>query len=216
MFRDKYGLELLGIGTYPGQVLYCNAAIKGLDDVRGKKVRVGGRSQSELIEALGGNPVTMPFGEVPIALVNKTVDCAITGTLSGNASKWYEVSTHLYTLPLSWGQIAYAANSKTWKQLDPRVRSLIQTEVHRMEREIWDAADLHTAQGLLCNSGSKECKLGTRGKMVLVQPTEADRARLRKIVTEQMLPKWAARCSADCVSQFNNTVGKVVNLTAKK
>src|SRR5688572_14220590 len=75
---QKFGVKLLAAGTYPAQVLYCNAELKGLADVRGKKVRVAGRSQSELVEALGGTPVTMAFGEVVPAMQNKTVDCGIT------------------------------------------------------------------------------------------------------------------------------------------
>jgi hypothetical protein len=33
---------------------------------------------------------------------------------------------------------------------------------------------------------------------------------------ETVLPKWAARCSAQCVSDFNTHIGKIVGLTAKK
>ena len=52
--------------------------------------------------------------------------------------------------------------------------------------------------------------------MVLVKPSDADRAQLKKIMQEQVLPKWAARCSASCVKDFNATISKVVGLTAKK
>lgn len=213
---QKFGVKLLGIGTYPAQVIYCNAELTGLADVKGKKVRVAGRSQSELVQALGGTPVTMAFGEVVPAMQNKTVDCGITGTLSGNLAKWNEVSTHLVALPVSWGQIAYATNAKTWDRLDPRVRALIESEVKNLEKGIWDAAAYHTAQGLACNAGTDECKIGTKGKMKVIQPTAADRALLKKVVDETMLPKWAARCSAECVADFNQTIGKTVAVTAKK
>jgi TRAP-type C4-dicarboxylate transport system substrate-binding protein len=213
---QKFGVKLLAAGTYPAQVLYCNAELKGLADVRGKKVRVAGRSQSELVEALGGTPVTMAFGEVVPAMQNKTVDCGITGTLSGNLAKWNEVSTHLLAIPLSWGQIAYAVNMKSWDKMDARVRKLIETEIKTMENGIWDAAAYHTEQGYACNGGRDDCKIGTKGKMRIVQASDADRAMLKKIVTEVMIPKWAARCSADCVKGFNDTIGKVVGVTAKK
>ena len=216
LFREKFGVKLLGISTYPAQVLYCNAEIKGLADLKGKKVRVGGRSQSELMTALGASPVTMAFGEVVPALQNKTVDCGITGTLSGNLAKWHEVTTHLLVLPVSWGQIAYAANQKSLDKLDPRVRTLIETEVKGLEKNIWDAAALHTEQGYLCNSGAAACTLGAKGKMTLVTPSAADIALLKKIVNETMVPAWAARCSADCVAGFNSTIGKVVGVTAVK
>ena len=213
---QKFGVKLLAAGTYPAQVLYCNAELKGLADVRGKKVRVAGRSQSELVEALGGTPVTMAFGEVVPALQNKTVDCGITGTLSGNLAKWNEVSTHLIALPLSWGQIAYAVNMKSWEKMDPRVRTLIETEIKTLEKGIWDAAAYHTEQGLACNAGRDDCKIGTKGKMKVIQPSDADRALLKKIVNETMIPKWAARCSAECVADFNVTIGKVMGVVAKK
>ena len=216
LFREKFGVKLLGISTYPAQVLYCNGEIKGLADLKGKKVRVGGRSQSELMTALGASPVTMAFGEVVPALQNKTVDCGITGTLSGNLAKWNEVTTHLLVLPVSWGQIAYAANQKSLDKLDPRVRTLIETEVKVLEKNIWDAAALHTEQGYACNSGAAACTLGTKGKMTLVKPSAADVALLKKIVNDTMVPTWAGRCSADCVASFNNTIGKVMGITAVK
>ncbi|PWQ83334.1 transporter, partial [Stenotrophomonas maltophilia] len=36
------------------------------------------------------------------------------------------------------------------------------------------------------------------------------------VLDESVLPKWAARCSAACVTSFNETVGKTVGLTARK
>jgi len=213
---QKFGVKLLGVGTYPAQVFYCNAELTSLADVKGKKVRAAGRSQSELVQALGGTPVTMAFGEVVPALQNKTVDCGITGTLSGNLAKWNEVSTHLLALPVSWGQIAYAVNAKSWEKLDPRVRTLIESEVKVLEKSIWDAAAYHTQQGLVCNAGSDECKIGTKGKLKVTTPSAADMATLKKIVNETMIPKWAARCSADCVADFNQTIGKTVGVVAKK
>ncbi len=216
LFREKFGVKLLGISTYPAQVAYCNAEIKSLADLKGKKVRVGGRSQAELIEALGGTPVTMAFGEVVPALQNKVVDCGITGTLSGNLAKWHEVTTHLLALPLSWGQIAYAAQQKSWDKLDPRVRSLIETEVKGLEKSIWDAAALHTAQGYSCNSGADDCKLGQKGKMKLVVASDADKALLKKIVNDTMIPKWSARAPAESIAAFNEGIGKVVGVSAKK
>ena len=216
LFAAKFGVKLLGFGTYPAQVLYCNAEIKGLADIKGKKVRVAGRSQAELVAALGGTPVTMAFGEVVPAMQNKTVDCGITGTLSGNLAKWHEVSTHLLALPLSWGQIAYAVNARSWTGYAPGVRALIEREIKNLEKDVWDAAGYHTQQGYECNGGTEACKLGTKAKMKVVQARDADKALLRQTIVEKTLPQWAARCPAECIASFNETIGKAVNVTAKK
>lgn len=216
LYREKFGVELLGFGTYPAQVLYCNGALAGLADLKGKKVRVAGRSQSELIQALGATPVTLPFGEVVPALQNRTVDCAITGTLSGNVSKWHEVTTHLLALPLSWGAIGYAVNSKAWNGFDPRVRQLIQTEVQGLERAVWGVAGEHTQQGYECNAGTPLCRLGEKGRMTVVQPSPADLALLKKVLTEVTVPKWAERCAAACVAAYNGSVAPLVGVAARK
>jgi hypothetical protein len=105
---------------------------------------------------------------------------------------------------------------KSFAKLDPRVQSLIEIEVKGLEKAIWDAAASHTEQGYACNGGRDDCKIGTKGKLVVVQPSAADRAMLKKIVDETMLPKWAARCSAECVADFNATIGKVAGVVAKK
>ena len=38
------------------------------------------------------------------------VDCAVTGTATGNGARWYEVTKHMYALPVQWGVAAYGVN----------------------------------------------------------------------------------------------------------
>src|SRR5690606_1466293 len=45
VYGDGANIKLLGISTYPGQVLFCNADIKSLEDLRGKKIRTSSRTQ---------------------------------------------------------------------------------------------------------------------------------------------------------------------------
>ena len=197
-------------------MLFCNAEIKGLADIKGKKVRTSSRTTAEFVEALGGSSVTMAFGEVVPALQNKVVDCAITGSLSGYSAKWYEVSTHLVALPINWNQQIHAVNQKAWDKLDPNVRTFLQANVKTLVDNIWDAAARQTQEGYDCNTGAAACPFPVKGKMVLVQPSDADRALLKKVTQEAVLPKWAARCSAQCVKDFNATVGKTLGVTASK
>lgn len=215
LYGETANVKLLGISTYPGQVFFCNADIKGLADIKGKKVRTSSRTQADFVEALGGSSVTMAFGEVVPALQNKVVDCAITGSLSGYSAKWYEVSTHLMALPINWNQQIHAVNGKVWAKYSPALQVFLQTEVNGMVDQIWDAAARQTQEGFDCNTGAAACTQPVKGKMILVQPSAADRELLVK-VRQAVIDKWAARCSAQCVKDFNDTVGKVVDVTAKK
>jgi TRAP-type C4-dicarboxylate transport system substrate-binding protein len=214
-YRERFGIQVLAIWPYPAQVIYCNGAISGLEDLRGKKVRTGNRTLAEFVEALGGTGVTMSFSEVVPALQNKVVDCAITGTLSGNAAKWYEVTTHLYALPVGWSQVMHAVNLKSWERLAPPVREFLVREIKDLEDRIWKAMDEETQQGIDCNIGRDTCTMGSKGKMTLVPVSDKDRETLGRVLREVVVPKWAARCGAECVQEWNATVGAIVGITAK-
>ena len=216
LYGGATGVKLLGLSPYPAQVLFCNAQIKTLADLKGKKVRTSSRTQAELIEAMGGTSVTMAFGEVVPAMQNKVVDCAITGSMSGYSAKWYEVSTHLLALPINWNPQIHAVNQKAWDRLDPKVQTFLQTNIDKMIDAMWNGAAAQTQLGYDCNTGAAACQQPVKGKMVLVQPSDADRALLKKTMQDTVLPKWAARCSAQCVSDFNATIGKTLGLTARK
>lgn len=214
-YRERFGIQVLAIWPYPAQVIFCNGPISGLEDLRGKKVRTGNRTLAEFVEALGGTGVTMSFSEVVPALQNKVVDCAITGTLSGNAAKWYEVTTHLYALPVGWSQVMHAVNLKTWERLPPAVRDFLLREIRDLEDRIWKAMDEETRQGIDCNIGRDSCTMGSKGKMTLVPVSDRDRELLGRVLREVVVPKWAARCGAECVREWNATVGAIVGITAK-
>ncbi len=214
-YRERFGVQVLGIWPYSAQVLFCNGDIKGLSDLKGKKVRTGNRTLAEFVEAFGGTGVTLAFNEVVPALQNKVVDCAITGTLSGNSAKWHEVATHIYALPLGWSHVMHAVNIKSWEKLNPQVRAFLQAEITGLEDRIWKAAAEETQQGYDCNAGKDNCTMGTKAKMTVVPVSDADKALLKKVMAETVVPKWAARCSGDCVPAWNDSIGKIVGITAK-
>jgi len=96
------------------------------------------------------------------------------------------------------------------------LRSGLQENVNKLVDDIWEAAAVQTQQGFDCNTGAEACPFPVKGKMVLVEPSDADRELLKQVLNDAVLPKWAARCSAQCVEDFNATVGKELGVVAKK
>ncbi len=212
--QKKFGIKALAVYPYPAQVLFCNAPITSLADLKGKKVRTSGRSLAEFVEALGATGVTMPFSEVPQALQRKVVDCAITGTSSGYNAKWYEVVTHVYPLPLGWDPVMAAMNKKRWDGLDQKTQAFLLEEAAKLEDAIWKASERETQEGLNCLTGQGDCSLGQPASLTLVPVSESDRALVQKILVETVVPKWAARCGPDCAERWNQTIGRVVGIRA--
>ena len=208
----KFNAKLFALGNNPPIVFWCNRPIKGLDDLKGLKVRVFNTTQSDFVDAVGGTTVTMAFGEVVPALQRGVVDCALTGTLSGNTAGWPEVATHLYPLPVGWSIYYTAANLDTWKEFEPEVRAFFEKEGDKLNQMNWEIGREITEEGINCNIGSDPCTLGKKGKMTLVEVSEADQKRRAEVVQNVVLVKWGKRCGADCAKKWNETVGKVVGL----
>lgn len=213
-YYEKQDIKLLGLWSFQAQVLYCRSELKGLADLKGRKVRVSGASQADFVEYFGGAGINMAFGEVQQALQNGVIDCAVTGTLGGYKAKWYEGAKYLYPLAINWGSAISGMNMKTWKKLDPALQTLLTQQYARLEQNIFEQNKRENDIGLACNTGSAPCPEGPPAKMVLVSVSPADLELRRKALEERVLPRWAARCGAECTRQWNETVGKVVNLVA--
>jgi TRAP-type transport system periplasmic protein len=213
---EKFGIRIIGSYVFPGNVLFCKPPVKSFADLKGRKIRTFGPSLGDFVVAVGGQPVSIAFGEVYSALERGTVDCAITGTQSANATKWYEVTTNMYLLPLAWATSAYYANVKWWNGLAPEVRTFIARSFEMIEEEQWQLARESTQEGIDCNAGRKEgCKTSTlvqKNPLQAVEPTEQDKVALKVIVAKTVIPNWVKRCGARCGEQYNAIVAPITGV----
>lgn len=210
--RQAHGVELLALYAYPAQVLFCQRAFAALGDLAGRRVRVSSAPQADFIQALGAVPVLAPFAELLPRLQAGQIDCAITGTMSGNTIGLHLATSHLHALPITWGLSLFAANKLAWAGLPADVRQLLLRELPQLEQAIWADADRETDEGIACNTGSTTCKPGQRGHMTLVTPTAGDRAQLRSLLADSLLPRWAARCGPACSVAWNSSLAPVVGV----
>jgi len=209
-------LKLLGVSPYAPQVLFCNVPIRGLNDLKGKTVRTVSRSQSDLMEALGAKGITIAFNDVLSSLKKKKIACAVGGATTAYTGKWYTATTHIYALPVGWNQEVHAVNQSVWDQLNPAVRTFLSKNVDSLTEQLWSFSNNQTQQGYDCLTGAKSCTLNPRGKMILVRPTQNDLNTVKKIASQKVAAKWASRCSAQCVSDFNSTAGKALKISLSK
>lgn len=214
VLAERYGLELLAIYTYPAQVLFCRTAFRGLADLTGRRVRTSSVGMSEALAALGAIPVVTPFAEVMPAMRGGQVECAVTGTLSGNGIGLHEVSTHVHSFALSWGLSLFAANRTAWLGIPAELRGIIAREIGVLEARIWDAAAEETGEGLACNTGAASCRMGRRGRMAMVPVSGEDEALRLRLLRETVLPGWVLRCGNDCADAWNQTIGPELGVMA--
>jgi TRAP-type C4-dicarboxylate transport system substrate-binding protein len=213
---ERLGVRIIATSPFPAQVFFCKKPVAGLADLKGLKIRVAGPAQSDFLSAVGAQPVAIAFGEVYSALERGTVDCAVTGTGTGNAQKWWEVTSHLYTLVASWGISGYMVNLAWWNKLDPAVRAYLEKTFHEVEDAQWKLGAELTQDGIECNIGNAAgCKIFSVLKnkpMTLVKATDADNARARAILAETVLPGWVKRCGPRCGEAYNEFVAPIAGV----
>jgi TRAP-type C4-dicarboxylate transport system substrate-binding protein len=208
----KFNARLMALFPNPSIVYWCNTPITSLEDLRGKRVRVFNITQGDFVRAVGAAAVTIPFPEVVPAMQRRVVDCGLTGTLSGNAAGWPEVTTHLFTLNAGWSIAFQAVNRDAWNRYPPAVQQFFTTQFGTMENDLWTLMDRATDQGIACNIGRPDCTMGRPGNMTLVPVPASDTARRTQILNETVLTAWGRRCGRPCAERWNATVGPIVNL----
>ncbi len=207
ILKERYDVVLLGVYAYPAQVLFCRQPFTGLGDLKGRRIRTSSVGQSEMVGALGAMPVVTAFAEIMPALKRGAVDCAITGTLSGNEIGLSEATSHMHAMSLGWGLSIFGANEAAWNAVPAEIRDVLKEGIGRLEARIWEGAERDTQAGFDCNMGLPSCSKGKRGRMSLVRPSASDEAILRKVLEEAVIPGWVKRCGARCVDTWNATLG---------
>jgi TRAP-type C4-dicarboxylate transport system substrate-binding protein len=210
---ERFGVRLIAMAPYPAQVLFCRERVNSLADLRGKRIRTGGGSINDFVTAVGGQAVGIGFPEVYGALERGVVDCAITGTGSGNGARWYEVTTHMYTLPVAWSTYGYFVNLAWWNRLDAPTRDLLTTVFAELQDAQWKLGEEASEDGIACNAGERAgCSIGRlveNRPMTYTRATQQDLETLRGILRNNVLPAFVQRCGAACGETYNRLVAPI-------
>jgi TRAP-type C4-dicarboxylate transport system substrate-binding protein len=213
--QSKFNAKVLMLWPYGPQVLYCNAEIKSLDDLKGQKVRTYTASMSALVQHFGGTPVTLQFPEVYPALQRGVANCAVTSPTSGSTGNWPEVTSHLLSLSVANGVTGHFVNLNHWKRYSPADQQKLEAEFKKLEAQMWDLAIRVNEDATNCNLGRDSCKDHTKFKMKAVEVTPADVHKVKAAASAVVLPIFKQACNrvdSTCATTWNNTVGKASGL----
>lgn len=214
--RERHGIEALALYVYPAQVVFCKKPITSLADLAGRRIRVSSATQSDFLGALGAIPVLTGFAQVMANQANGNTECAVTGTMSGNTLGLHEVTTHIHTLPVTWGLAIFGANQAAWRALPPDLQTLLRRELPKLEAAIWLESERETAEGLACNKGAPNCGSSRMGHMIEVPLSTQDERRRQEIFTTTVLSRWIQRCNARCSEVWNQTIGPARGIVAPR
>ncbi len=95
--------------------------------------------------------------------------------------------------------------------LPQTVRQNLEAGAARLEQQVLDGAEAAIEDGYACNAGLPRCAGGRLTRMV-VADERWDEAERRRLLREVLLPRWVARCGADCAQVWNQVAAALLDL----
>lgn len=132
---EKNGIKILSVGDGGSRNISNNVRpIKSPADLKGLKMRTPPMENViKCMEALGANPVTIPYGDTYMALKTGVADGQENPNMNMAVMKFYEVQKYLTIINYVWNPEPVCVCKAWFDKLDPKYQKIIQ-----------DGADLYT------------------------------------------------------------------------
>jgi tripartite ATP-independent transporter DctP family solute receptor len=135
------GLHGLGYFDSGSRSFYTVAPVRSPADLRGKKIRVmNDQVAMDMVQAMGGSPTPIAFGELYTALKQGTVDGAENNPPSFVTSRHYEICKNYTLNHHSRIPDVIVISSKVWDTLNAEEREWLSVAVDdasKFQRKLW-------------------------------------------------------------------------------
>lgn len=136
---SKTGARVLWWQAYGSSILLTKKdVIKTPADMKGKKVRVFGKTLGDTVATVGGAPTMMSGSKQFLAYQRGTVDAGMTGITAVKSRKLYEVMDYMTLTYNADIEFIVIINEGIWQGLTDKERTVIQKAGLRVEKELRD------------------------------------------------------------------------------
>lgn len=188
--RKALDTAILGTGTrvlwwqaYGSSIILSKKnMIKTPADMKGKKVRVFGKTLGDTITTVGGAPTMMSGSKQFLAYQRGTVDAGLTGITAVKSRKLYEVMDYMTLTYDADIEFIVIVNEKIWQGLTDEERAVISKAGLRVEKELRDK------MGAI----EQECLVFLQDKIEVVDLSDAERTEWRE-ATKPVVERFEQR-----------------------
>lgn len=147
-WRKHNTVFLAGYASNPYRLI-CRDVVSGLDDLKGKKIRMPGGAWDRVAVALGATPVNVPSSEMYTGLERGAIDCAVNGADALAAFSLWDVSKSINMIAFGtyFSGFNLGLNADFWQGLDNDDRALLMREAARtlvMTQVYYEESDAET------------------------------------------------------------------------
>ena len=160
------GATVLWWQAYGGSVLLSNGGpLKSPDDMKGKKVRVFGKTLGDFVVATGGAPTMVSGSEQYLAYQRGTVDIGMTGVSGVKSRSLWEVMDTITVTNNADIEFIVVVNTEWWEGLTDEQRAILTKAADNADAHVRDAMSSIEAEAY---------EAAKANGMTVYQPTEAE------------------------------------------
>jgi TRAP-type C4-dicarboxylate transport system substrate-binding protein len=121
----KQGVVPIANGAYPPRNIVTRNPVKGLEDLKGLKLRTAGGLEAEYVKLWGASPSFVVWAEVYPATQRGIVDGLLTAAVAIETSKLYEVAPHFLKIDGPVATFTITVNKASWDKLTPELQTQV-------------------------------------------------------------------------------------------
>ena len=133
----KRGNKVLYVVPWPSQNFFLKKTAKGIDDLKGVRIRTYDRVTAEMVSKMGMVPQQMNNPDIVPALASGRLDAVMTSGTTAVSQKYWEFLKHTYNTNHLWASNLMVIGSGTWNKLSAENRGAIERLAREMEPEFW-------------------------------------------------------------------------------
>lgn len=197
------GLKMLAVAATPPVVIHSTQPVRLPGDLKNKRVRASGQQLTNIIEAVGGAPVTVGGGQIAEALSRGVVDMTLNNWGFVGDFKVNEVSSHHLDVPLGAVAVGIVMRQDRYDSLPPQARAAIdKVSGEALARQL----------GVAFDRQEKEVRerVSKSGRNTVTEPTAAELAEWKRVI-EPVNEAWrqAKPRNARAYEAFVKELGRV-------
>jgi TRAP-type transport system periplasmic protein len=181
-FGEKYAKDafedvhyLGGVTTTDAYDLFATKPVKNIKDVKGLKMRVQGKGDTQVVENWGAVPVSLPLEEFYEALEKGTLDTGFYTPIGAVGNKYYEAGPYITKMGITVTPLIPVMNNDFYEKLPDDLKKMFDEEFGPRLSELF--TESYTKE---VDNAYKELEKQVKGKGEFITPSAGDLSGFKK------------------------------------
>jgi len=186
----KWNQKLLYAAPWPPSGLFTKKPLATPGDLAGLKTRTYDKNGALFLEKAGGNPMSLPWGEVYSALSTGLIDSVLTSAVSGKDGTFWEVLEHFTKINFAYPLNMVVINLDYWNAMNSEQQQAMLTIAAEIETAQWAASE---------SSNEESLRVLAENKIAIAKMTPELQEALRGFAQE-ILDEFKAQAGEDSLA----------------